>query len=299
MPAGKWRNSIGGAVRPRLCGWIGGMCPSLTVRQVSPKLLKRFLQNTTAERRHGQATFEQGLVLGLLSLGSMTAHADAAGGNGCGWGNMVFEGQRGLFPHLLATTTNGTSGNATFGMTSGTNGCNTNARLGYGGRSIFAMNGCSTTSPRTWPGPGRSARRLCRTARRGSQGPGALRPGHPAAFRRDLREQGCDGRAGPEQHPGGDESRRHPGALRQATGLRFQAQERARYGGLFVCAACPPEVAASVATADERLGHTAFSPGRFLRRGKAAPKCFRLAGPCRPWTFPADSCDIAPTAIVR
>ena len=26
-------------------------------------------------------------------------------------------------------------------MTSGTNGCNTNARLGYGGRSIFAMNG--------------------------------------------------------------------------------------------------------------------------------------------------------------
>ncbi|WP_205577957.1 hypothetical protein, partial [Pseudomonas aeruginosa] len=42
MPAGKWRNSIGGAVRPRLCGWIGGMCPSLTVRQVSPKLLKRF-----------------------------------------------------------------------------------------------------------------------------------------------------------------------------------------------------------------------------------------------------------------
>ncbi|OBY23393.1 DUF3015 domain-containing protein [Pseudomonas aeruginosa] len=83
----------------------------------------------------------KGLVLGLLSLGSMTAHADAAGGNGCGWGNMVFEGQRGLFPHLLATTTNGTSGNATFGMTSGTNGCNTNARLGYGGRSIFAMNG--------------------------------------------------------------------------------------------------------------------------------------------------------------
>ena len=43
----------------------------------------------------------KGLVLGLLSLGSMTAHADAAGGNGCGWGNMVFEGQRGLFPHLL------------------------------------------------------------------------------------------------------------------------------------------------------------------------------------------------------
>jgi len=33
--------------------------------------------------------------------------------------------------------------------------------------------------------------------------------------------------------------------------------------------------------------------------GKVAPKRFRLAGPCRPWTFPADSCDIAPTAIAR
>ena len=71
----------------------------------------------------------------------MAAHADAAGGNGCGWGNMLFEGQRGLIPHLLATTTNGTSGNATFGMTSGTNGCDTNVKLGYGGRSILAMNG--------------------------------------------------------------------------------------------------------------------------------------------------------------
>lgn len=83
----------------------------------------------------------KGLIFGLMSMASVTAHADAAGGNGCGWGNMLFEGQRGLIPHLLATTTNGTSGNATFGMTSGTNGCDTNVKLGYGGRSILAMNG--------------------------------------------------------------------------------------------------------------------------------------------------------------
>ncbi|MCY1402098.1 hypothetical protein D3C76_788630 [compost metagenome] len=83
----------------------------------------------------------KGLIFGLLSLGSVMAYADQAGGGGCGWGNMVFEGQRGLFPHLLATTTNGTSGNATFGLTSGTNGCDSSVRLGYGGRSIFAMNG--------------------------------------------------------------------------------------------------------------------------------------------------------------
>lgn len=83
----------------------------------------------------------KGLIFGVLSMVSVGALADAAGGNGCGWGNMLFEGQRGLAPHMLATTTNGTSGNATFGMTSGTNGCDTSARLGYGGRSLLAMNG--------------------------------------------------------------------------------------------------------------------------------------------------------------
>ncbi|MBC9251213.1 hypothetical protein A9179_13090 [Pseudomonas alcaligenes] len=85
------------------------------------------------------------IMLSLLSslplLASGVAQADQAGGGGCGWGNMLFEGQRGLVPHLLATTTNGTFGNATFGLTSGTNGCDSSVRLGYGGRSLLAMNG--------------------------------------------------------------------------------------------------------------------------------------------------------------
>ncbi|WP_137818259.1 DUF3015 domain-containing protein [Pseudomonas sp. 2FG] len=83
----------------------------------------------------------KGLILGVLSAASLLAQADQAGGGGCGWGNMLFEGQRGLFPHLVATTTNGTSGNATFGLTSGTNGCDSSVKLGYGGRSLLAMNG--------------------------------------------------------------------------------------------------------------------------------------------------------------
>ncbi|MDH4570635.1 DUF3015 domain-containing protein [Pseudomonas sp. BN414] len=83
----------------------------------------------------------KGLIVGLLSAASLAAQADQAGGGGCGWGQMVFEGQRGLVPHLLATTTNGTSGNATFGLTSGTNGCDSSVRIGYGGRSLLAMNG--------------------------------------------------------------------------------------------------------------------------------------------------------------
>lgn len=82
------------------------------------------------------------ILLGtLFTAVSINAMAQAPGGPDCGWGNMLFEGQRGTPAHFLASTTNGTSGNATFGMTSGTNGCATNASLTYGGKSWFAMNG--------------------------------------------------------------------------------------------------------------------------------------------------------------
>lgn len=82
------------------------------------------------------------ILLGtLFTAVSINAMAQAPGGPDCGWGNMLFEGQRGTPAHFLASTTNGTSGNATFGMTSGTNGCSTNAALTYGGKSWFAMNG--------------------------------------------------------------------------------------------------------------------------------------------------------------
>ena len=81
-------------------------------------------------------------LLGAALLGaSLSAHAVAPGGNGCGWGNLLFEGQSGLPAHFLASTTNGTSGNATFGMTSGTNGCDTSGALTYDGQSLLAMNG--------------------------------------------------------------------------------------------------------------------------------------------------------------
>lgn len=63
------------------------------------------------------------------------AFAHQPGGPNCGWGNMLFSGQKGLVSHTLASLTNGTSGNATFGMTSGTNGCSVDYRLTYGGKS--------------------------------------------------------------------------------------------------------------------------------------------------------------------
>lgn len=76
------------------------------------------------------------ISIALLGLSS-TAMADAPGGPNCGWGNMLFEGQAGMAPHFLAITTNGTSGNATFGMTSGTNGCSVDGQLTYGGKSLL------------------------------------------------------------------------------------------------------------------------------------------------------------------
>jgi len=80
------------------------------------------------------------LAAALLGA-SFSAHAVAPGGPGCGWGNLVFEGKSGMPVHLLATIVNGTSGNATFGMTSGTNGCDTNGSLTYSGESLLSMNG--------------------------------------------------------------------------------------------------------------------------------------------------------------
>jgi hypothetical protein len=103
--------------------------------------MRFLLLNIAEQQTMSKRLLGKGLIFGLLSMASAGAFANAAGGNGCGWGNMVFEGQRGLAPHLLATTTNGTSGNATFGMTSGTNGCDTSVAMGYGGRSWLAMNG--------------------------------------------------------------------------------------------------------------------------------------------------------------
>ena len=78
------------------------------------------------------------IIIGLALLtASSTAMAVAPGGSGCGWGNMLFEGQSGPI-HFLATTTNGTSGNKTFGMTTGTNGCSLDGALTYGGSSMVS-----------------------------------------------------------------------------------------------------------------------------------------------------------------
>lgn len=75
----------------------------------------------------------------ILAAASASSFAVAPGGDSCGWGNMLFEGQSGLPAHLVASITNGTSGNASFGMTTGTNGCSADGTLTYGGKSMINL----------------------------------------------------------------------------------------------------------------------------------------------------------------
>jgi len=59
-------------------------------------------------------------VAALCAMGVAQAQQE---NTGCGLGTMLFDGQQGIAPQVLAVTTNGTSGNQTFGITSGTLGC--------------------------------------------------------------------------------------------------------------------------------------------------------------------------------
>ena len=63
-----------------------------------------------------------GLALAITFLSVPFAMAEELG-SGCGLGKQIFAGQSGLVPHVLAATTNGTSGNQTIGLTLGTSGC--------------------------------------------------------------------------------------------------------------------------------------------------------------------------------
>ena len=60
------------------------------------------------------------ITLLVLPISAMAANTDVGT---CGWGSKLFDGNRGLAPKVLAVTTNGTSGNQTFAMTSATSGC--------------------------------------------------------------------------------------------------------------------------------------------------------------------------------
>jgi len=80
--------------------------------------------------------FGTAMATALLLAAAPGAQAEAPGGPDCGWGNMLLAGNSGLGSHLSASLINGTSGNATFGMTLGTNGCSVDGQLTYGGDAM-------------------------------------------------------------------------------------------------------------------------------------------------------------------
>jgi hypothetical protein len=67
------------------------------------------------------------LIAGAVVVSAAAAQAqdqgETASSAGCGVGTILFEGQQGVAPQVLAVTTNGTFGNQTFGISSGTLGC--------------------------------------------------------------------------------------------------------------------------------------------------------------------------------
>lgn len=65
------------------------------------------------------------LVLSAFALLLAAPTAFAGNSAGCGLGHMLWSGQSGMIANLLAVTTNGSFGSQTFGITSGTSGCNT------------------------------------------------------------------------------------------------------------------------------------------------------------------------------
>lgn len=65
-------------------------------------------------------------MLAVLLIALVPATVLAQNVGQCGWGSKLFSGQSGIAPQVLAVTTNGTSGNQTFAITSGTSGCTQN-----------------------------------------------------------------------------------------------------------------------------------------------------------------------------
>ncbi|MBT4790262.1 MAG: DUF3015 family protein [Halobacteriovoraceae bacterium] len=59
----------------------------------------------------------------LASFSLLNTAVAAYGPAGCGLGANLMKDSKGLVSNVMAATTNGSSGNQTFGMTSGTSGC--------------------------------------------------------------------------------------------------------------------------------------------------------------------------------
>jgi hypothetical protein len=78
-------------------------------------------------------------VAAVFPLSAMAAGENNVGN--CGWGSKLFDGQAGIAPQVLAVTTNGTFGNQTFGITSGTSGCTQDGAVKSSWRTALFIDG--------------------------------------------------------------------------------------------------------------------------------------------------------------
>ena len=80
------------------------------------------------------------LTVAAVATIMFSANAHAVDSTGCGLGSLAWRGQSGIIPQVLAATTNGLFGNQTFGITSGTSGCDPHGRVTGGtGRMMLAF----------------------------------------------------------------------------------------------------------------------------------------------------------------
>jgi hypothetical protein len=63
------------------------------------------------------------VIAALATVAAASAMANANNIGSCGLGSKLFEGKSGIVPQVAAMTTNGSFGNQSFGITSGTLGC--------------------------------------------------------------------------------------------------------------------------------------------------------------------------------
>jgi len=78
-------------------------------------------------------------LVAVLAALPAVAMADNVGQ--CGWGSKLMAGQSGVVPQVAAVTTNGTFGNQTFGITTGTSGCTQDGTVSSNWRTSLFIDG--------------------------------------------------------------------------------------------------------------------------------------------------------------
>ena len=79
------------------------------------------------------------LAFAAFAVAFSASSAFAIDSTGCGLGSIILKGQSGMIPQLLAVTTNGSFGNQTFGITTGSSGCDQNGRITGGTGKTLAF----------------------------------------------------------------------------------------------------------------------------------------------------------------